>query len=202
MTSRQRANGKMKMHKTGGHMAGVVTALALAAAAAQPAQAQVSPQGGPIMVGSDTASMNQADHTQVLDGRVEIVQNDARLRADHVVMTYLPGQTDNSFGPIDTIVATGNIYYVRPDSTVKGDKAVYTKSDDTMVVTGDVVLTQGQNVMTGNKLVSQVGKHITTLDANPVNGNPGRVHAVFYPDDKTKPGAKPAAAASSGASGH
>lgn len=191
----------MKMRKSGATTwVGTLAVLALVLAAAiapELTQAQVSSQGGPIMVGSDTASMNQADHTQTLDGRVEIIQQDARLRADHVVMTYLPGETENSFGPISTIVATGNIYYVRPDSTVKGDKAVYTKSDDTMVVTGDVVLTQDKNVMTGNKLVSQVGKHITTLDANPVNGNPGRVHAVFYPDDKK--GASASSSASSSA---
>ena len=186
----------MQMRKLGGSLA-VLAVMAAAAIAPQLTQAQVSSEGGPIMVGSDTASMNQADHTQTLDGRVEIIQQDARLRADHVVMTYLPGETENSFGPISTIVATGNIYYVRPDSTVKGDKAVYTKSDDTMVVTGDVVLTQDKNVMTGNKLVSQVGKHITTLDANPVNGNPGRVHAVFYPDEKK--GASASSSASSSA---
>lgn len=191
----------MKMHKvSGGQVIGGLAALALVVAVSvvpELTQAQVSSQGGPIMVGSDTASMDQAARTQVLDGRVEITQNDARLRADHVVLTYLPGQTDNSLGPIDTITATGNVYYVRPDSTVKGDKGVYTKSNDTMVVTGDVILTQGKSVMTGNKLVSQVGKHISTLDANPVNGSTGRVHAVLYPQDKPSGGA-----ASSSASSH
>jgi len=173
-------------------LAGLAQMLAMA-----PAMAQVSSQGGPITMGADTAVDNQADRTRTLDGRVEIIQEDARLRADHVVISYLPGQTDNSSGPIDTIVATGNVYYVRPDATMTGDKAVYTKADDTMVVTGDVVLKQGQNVMTGNKLVSQVGKHITTLDANPVGGKPGRVRGVFYPDDKSKPSAPAAPAAAS-----
>ncbi|MDI7775876.1 LptA/OstA family protein [Asticcacaulis sp. EMRT-3] len=189
----------MKMQKMG-VAAGVLTLLV---AAAGLAQAQVSSQGGPVMMGSDTASMNQTDRTSTLDGRVEIIQNDSRLRADHVVITYLPGQTANSMGPIDTITATGNIYYVTPDSTMKGDKAVYTKSNDTMVVTGDVILQQGQNVMTGNRLVSQVSAHITTLDANPTSSGPGRVHAVFYPDDNGKKGTAPAAkaAASSSASG-
>jgi lipopolysaccharide export system protein LptA len=187
----------MKMHKV---ICGLGMAVLTAGLVPASALAQLSSKSGsdaPIMMGADTAVDNQADRTRTLDGRVEIIQDDARMRADHVVITYLPGQTDNSSGPIDTIVATGNVYYIRPDATMKGDKAVYTKSDDTMVVTGDVVLTQGQSVMTGNRLVSQVGKHITTLDANPVNGAPGRVHAVIYPNDKTKPAdtTKPAASA-------
>lgn len=160
---------------------------------ASAALAQVSSKGGPIMLGSDTQSINQADHTQVLDGRVEVIQADARLRADHVVITYAPPEGGSSgFGPLSTIEATGNIYYVTPDSTVKGDKAVYTKSSDTMVLTGEVILTQGQNVTTGNRLVSQVGAGITTMDADAVGAAKGRVRTVVYPDDKTT-AKKPAA---------
>ncbi len=155
--------------------------------------AQVSSKGGPTMMGSDTQSMNQADHTQVMDGRVEIIQADARLRADHVVITYLPPVGGGSgFGDMSVIEATGNIYYVTPESTIKGDKAVYTKANDTMVLTGDVIPQQGQNVTTGNRLVSQVGTGITTMDANPTTSGKGRVRSVIYPDDKTT-AKKPAA---------
>jgi len=164
-------------------------AIALASASL----AQVSSKGGPIQLGSDTQSINQNDHTQVLDGRVEVIQADGRLRADHIVMTYAPPEGGSSgFGPLVTIEATGNIYYVTPESTVKGDKAVYTKASDTMVLTGDVILQQGQNVTTGNRLVSQVGAGITTMDANPTSAGKGRVRAVIYPDDKTT-AKKPAA---------
>ena len=117
----------------------VVAALALAFAGS--AMAQISGKGGPIQVGSDQWHAEQDIHTQFLDGRVEIVQDDARLRADHVKIVHAgtPGD-ENSWGDVVTMEATGNVYYVAADKTVKGDNAVYTKATDTMVVSGDVVV--------------------------------------------------------------
>jgi lipopolysaccharide export system protein LptA len=45
-----------------------------------------------------------------------------------------------------------------------------------VVVTGDVILTQGKNVLTGNRLVYNV----RTESARMEGGN-GRVQGVFYP---------------------
>ena len=164
-------------------------ALGLGLAVAGTASAQVSGKGGPVMVGGDTMHLDQHSHTQNFDGRVEVIQDDARLRADHVKITYAPGENDSGFGEVQTIEASGNVYYVTPDSTMKGDLAVYTKSTDTMVLTGDVILQQGQNVLTGNRLVDQVSNGVTTLDAVPTGASHGRVKGVFYPDAKKAPAA-------------
>ncbi|MBW8880342.1 MAG: hypothetical protein JF615_02640 [Asticcacaulis sp.] len=149
--------------------------------------AQVAQEGGPVMVGGDDWHADENAHTQVWDGRVEVTQADSRLRADHVVITHAPsGEGDNKgWGEVVKIEATGNVYYVTPDNTVKGDTAVYTKSDDTMVISGEVILTQGKNVMTGTRLVAQVGAGITTMDAAPTSSGKGRVRAVIYPDEQS-----------------
>ena len=76
------------------------------------------------------------------------------------------------------------------DTIVRGDNAVYTKSDDTMVMTGKVIMQQGQNVMTGSRLTSQVSKGITTLDP----GGQGRVSGVFFPNKDQAKAATPAPA--------
>jgi lipopolysaccharide export system protein LptA len=143
------------------------------------AQAQVSGQGGPVMVGGDTIHMDELAHTQTLTGRVEVIQDDARLRADKVVITRQAGANGSGFGEVVNIVATGNVYYVTPDSTMKGDQAVYTKATDDMVLTGDVILTQNQNVTTGKRLVYNLTQKTTNLDAGT-----GRVKAIIYPDKK------------------
>ena len=91
-------------------------------------------------------------------------------------------------GRAPAIDPDGNVYYVTKDSRgqenfMKGDNAVYTQSSDTMVVTGGpVILQQGQNVMTGTRLVSQVKAGITTLDSAPTDAGKGRVRGVFYPE--------------------
>lgn len=160
--------------------------LALAGAGLQVAQAQVSSEGGPVMIGGDAMRMDEASHTQTLTGRVEVIQDDARLRADKVVITRQAGPNGSGFGEIVTIEATGNVYYITAESTMKGDLAVYTKATDAMVLTGDVILTQKQNVTTGTRLVYDVGKKTTTFDA-PKNGGMGRVKAIIYPDKKDAP---------------
>jgi len=163
------------------------------------AQAQVSGKGGPVQVSADHTEMDQNSRTQTFDGRVEVIQDDARLRADHVKILRLAGPNGNGVGDIDTIEATGNVYYVTKtvdgqQNTAKGDQAVYTKASDTMVMTGDVILQQGQNVFTGNRLVSQVSEGLTTFDASPTSANHGRVKAVIYPDKADSGATKPAAA--------
>lgn len=164
-----------------------------------PADAQVSGQGGPVQVGADVQHIDQNSNTMFLDGRVEIMQDQARLRADHAKIVYA-----QQGGDIVSMEASGNVYYVtkdaqQQDTVMKGDNAVYTKADDTMVVTGGpVILQQGPNVSTGNRLVSQVSKGITTFTANATEAGQGRVRTVLYPSkDKANkavaaPAAKPA----------
>ncbi|MGA9658465.1 MAG: LptA/OstA family protein [Asticcacaulis sp.] len=155
------------------------------------AGAQISNENVPVSIDGDSMQVDQNARTQIFDGRVEVIQGTARLRADNVKVVYEAGPDGSGFGDAATITASGNVYYVTPDNTVKGDLAVYTKSTDDMVITGDVILTQGQNVLTGNRLVSGVTSGITTLDANPTSTGKGRVKAIIYPDKKTAP-AKPA----------
>ena len=83
-------------------------------------------------------------------------------------------------GDIERLEAAGNVYFVSPTQVVRGDNAVYTQAADTLVVTGDVVLTQGQNVLKGSRLVVQVGAGRATMDEGP-----GRVRGVFYPETKS-----------------
>lgn len=142
------------------------------------ASAQVSGQGGPISVGADSTHTDEKAHIQTFDGRVEVIQDGARLRADSIKITYSPGPNGSGFGPMQLIEATGNVYYVTQDSTMKSDKAIYTKATDDMVMTGDVILTQKQNVFTGNRLVYGVTAKTSSFDAP----STGRVKAVIYPD--------------------
>ncbi|ESQ75839.1 LptA/OstA family protein [Asticcacaulis sp. AC402] len=151
-----------------------------------PAIAQVAQEGGPVMVGGDSWHADENALTQTWEGRVEVVQSNSRLRADHVVISHASGGEgeNKGWGEVTRIEATGNVYYVTPENTVKGNTAVYTKSDDTMVISGDVVLKQGKNVMSGTRLVAAIGAGTTTMDAAPGSTNKGRVKAVLYPDEK------------------
>ncbi len=165
----------------------VLAAAGAVLAAAGQAPAQVSTQGGPVMVGADTWHADSNTHTQYYDGRVEVTQADSRLRADHITITQsaTTHSGNEGWGDVISIEATGNVYYVTPTETVKGDNAIYTKADDTMIITGDVILEQDQNVMSGTRLVAQIGAGQTHFDAAPGGKTNGRVKGVFYPDSQS-----------------
>lgn len=164
----------------------VATGIAAVLLLAVGASAQVSSKGGPVMIGSDKFSADQKSHTQFLEGRVQITQNDSRLQADKVKIIHGPSEDGEGFGAIETIEATGNVHYVTPEETVTGDTALYTASSDALVITGDVILTQGKNVMQGSRLVIQIEKEITTMDGVASSATKGRVRGVFYPKEDKK----------------
>ena len=58
----------------------------------------------------------------------------------------------NAAGDPDRVEATGTVYFVTPTQSMRGDRAVYTINNGEVVVTGNVILTQGQNVLTGGRL--------------------------------------------------
>ncbi len=186
------------------HTALAVAAGALLAAttlAGMAAAQDVSGKGGPVQVGGDNWHADQSIHTEYWDGRVEVQQDDARLRADHMKLIHLPGGANGddqkSWGDVVRMEAEGNVYYQTEDRTMTGDNAVYTKDDDTVVITGaKVVLKQGENVMTGTRLVSHPNAGTSTFDSSPESTNHGRVVAVLYPNEDDNGNPKPKSATS------
>ncbi len=178
------------------HGALVMVAASLLLGVASAAAAQdVSGKNGPVQVGGDNWHADQSIHTEYWDGRVQVQQDDARLFADHIKLIHAgggPNGDSKSWGDVIRMEASGNVYYVTEDRTMNGDNAVYTKDDDTVVITGaKVILKQGQNVMTGTRLVSHPNAGTSTFDSSPESSNHGRVVAVLYPNEDDNGNPKP-----------
>jgi lipopolysaccharide export system protein LptA len=140
--------------------------------------AQTTPQTAPrlgqgaVSYGADAGEATP--NSLSLRGRAEVVQGQNRLRAD-----VISGSGVNS--EIDRIEASGNVYFVTPEQTIRGDRAVFTLSDNEVVMTGDVIVTQGQNVMTGGRLTYNTETQAVTM-AGGSGSNGGRIRGVFYPE--------------------
>ena len=147
-----------------------VLALGLGGAAFAQSRASVSNQ--PIGYGADSGELTNTAVS--LRGRAEITQGDTRLRANAI-----EGARDAN-GALTRIEATGEVYYVTPNETIRGNRAVYTVANATVVVTGDVILTQGQNVLTGGSLSYNVDTGQANIQGG-TSANGGRVRGVFYP---------------------
>jgi len=177
-----------------------LSAIALSTAlVAQPGRAQIAPQGkGPVDITADQLVGHNKECEAVYTGNAEALQDTSRLRANEMdfynkkLPNPHPGanaDANPTCGELDRMEAHGNVYYVTPDRVVKGDDAIYTADNTTIVMTGaEVVATQGQNVVSGTKLIINT----TTGEATMVRGT-GRVRSVLYPKSDQKPGGAPGA---------
>ena len=181
------------------------TAYALAALAAlamlpcaRPASAQLSQNGGPVSYSADNLQYFDTEHRLVLTGDVDVVQNDARLRANTITLFFSASTatpTNSSglgSGDIQRMVADGEVYYVRPAQSARGDHAIYEIASDSVTFTGNVVVASTENVIRGNSLVLKISDRQTVI--RPTVG--GRVRGVFVPQNSSTPqGQAPAAPA-------
>lgn len=159
---------EMSMKRSVVAAAAALSLLAVVGGATAQSRANVSRQ--PIQVGANTGEYTSTGFS--LRDQVEITQGPNRLRADAIEGVR------GSSGQINTVTGSGGVYYVTPNETIRGDRAVYTVSTATIVVTGDVILTQGKNVLTGSRLTYNVD----TGAASMASGSGSRIQGVFYPE--------------------
>jgi lipopolysaccharide export system protein LptA len=188
--------------------------LALLAAAPGAALAQLAGGKGPIDVTADQLEMVDAQHLAIWRGNVEALQDGNRLVAD-VLNVYFSGKSapapgappapqgpavagavGSDWGDVQRLVADGHVFYVTKDQTARGDHAVYEAVPDTIVMTGDVVLVQGQNVVKGDRLTIDVKtNHAQVFSDVQGRNHPERVRGVFYNANNTPAATPPAAGA-------
>ena len=171
------------------------------------ADAQIAPGNGPIDVTADQLEMVDAQHLAIWKGNVEAVQNGNRLVSD-VMNVYFSGKGASSakpapkpaggaasvgqdWGAVRQLVADGHVFFVSTTQTARGNHAVYDVVPDTITMTGDVVVVQGDNVIKGDKLVIQVKTgHADVISNTTGRSKPERVRGVFY--NQAQPAPAPA----------
>jgi len=122
----------------------------------------------PVEVTADALSVNQQDGTAVFDGNVLVVQGEVRMSAGNVRVEY--AQSGGSSG-ISRLIASGGVTFVTATDAVEAREAVYSVEAGTVRLTGDVLLTQGQNAISGDSLTVDLQSGSGTME--------GRVRTVF-----------------------
>ncbi|WP_108483744.1 LptA/OstA family protein [Oceaniglobus ichthyenteri] len=121
----------------------------------------------PVEVASDSLSIDQADGSAEFSGNVLITQGEMRLSAGAVRVVYAPGGA----GQISEMRATGGVTLVNGAEAAEAREAIYSIDKGTVVMTGDVLLTQGQNALSSNTLTINLAAGTGILE--------GRVRTVF-----------------------
>ena len=152
------------------------------------AQAQV-PFGGlehdsslPVEITADRLDLDQSAGSAVFAGQVNVGQGTLRLAADRVEVFYDESSTSPT-GKVQRMIATGNVTLANGAEAAEADHAVYEVAAGTIAMDGNVLLTQGQNALSSERL---------DIDLNNGTGRlEGRVQTIFVPG--TQPGAEPGA---------
>lgn len=169
--------------------AAAATALILSGfGAAGAAHAQQGDSSAPIDVSADQQETINSKCIIIFRGNVEILQDRSRLRAQQVtVYNAKRVGAEGGCGNAQRLEAEGDVYVVSENQKARGDRAVYTFSDSTAVLTGDVILTRGKDVARGDRLTVNTKTNDAKLESSAKGRSASRrVRAVFYQDDSKK----------------
>jgi lipopolysaccharide export system protein LptA len=140
----------------------------------------------PIEIVADNLEVMRDQHVAVFRGNVNATQGNLRLKADELTVHYKgskQGGSGDIAGSISRIEAAGGVFISSPTETARGESGVYDIDRREISLSGKVVLTRGDNVISGQHLVMNMQTGRSRIDGGEP-GSPGgqaRVHSIFVP---------------------
>ena len=176
-----------------------ITAAAVVFAAAAQAQTFTdsfagfgSNDGEPIEIEASELRVEDNNNTATFVGDVVVIQGETSLKTERLKVFYAGSGASAGEGAvqqrISRLEAEGGVFVTSKDQTAKGDAASFDMNKEIMVMTGrEVVLSQGPNVVVGNKLTVNLKTgqaNLTAARANlsDSNGGGGRVKVRILPN--------------------
>ena len=171
----------------------------------------------PIQIEAASLEMRDKKKEATFSGNVKVVQGDTTMTSKTLVVFYesssaAPAPAANAKtaaksapmqsatpGPggsssIKRLEAKGNVVVTQKDQVVTGETAVFDTKTNLVTMLGGVVLTQGKNVLRGDRLLVDM-----TTGVSRVESDSGRVQGLFQSSGQgapVVPGAAPSAPAS------
>ena len=120
----------------------------------------------PVEVAADSLSVDQETGTAIFEGNVVIGQGDLRIGASRAQVVY-----DGANGNIASFEASGGVTFATATEAAEAQNANYDLINGKLVLTGDVILTQGPSALSADRM---------TIDVKTGNAQmEGRVRTVF-----------------------
>jgi len=142
--------------------------------AAPPSSASPSPESQPITITSNNMEARKKENLVIFKGDVKAEQKDYTLYAKELYVYYVDGKE------IKEMIAIGNVRIVQLDKVATGEKAVYTRENRTVVLTGNPQAKQDCDVVKGDKITIFLDEDKSLVEGGANN----RVKAVVHPKDE------------------
>ncbi|MDE0968410.1 MAG: LptA/OstA family protein [Octadecabacter sp.] len=119
----------------------------------------------PVEITADSLSIDQATGTAIFIGSVIVGQGDLRLSAARVQVIY-----NDKSGDISRLSASGDVTFLTANEAAESSTAEYNLDTSTLVLRGDVLLTQGAGAISSDTMrvdlsdgSAQMEGHVRTI---------------------------------------
>ena len=138
----------------------------------------------PVKIQAASLEVREKDKQATFSGDVHVVNGDTELRCRSLVVFYDEDSGSSSGaknmkaadpGPsgeksIKRIEAKGGVTVVQKDQNAAGDAAIFNMRENIVTLTGNVVVTRGQDVLRGQRLVVDLTNGVSKMDQGRVEG--------------------------------
>jgi lipopolysaccharide export system protein LptA len=201
------------MHRLHAAVALAALLIAFPAGAQAPQSSAPNPLIGenrdqPVQIEAATLEVRDKNKEATFSGNVQVVQGDTTMKCQSLVVFYgqevgigsdgTPAATAAKSTPsmpqgaqnIRRIEARGGVTVITKDQNASGDLGVYDLKSKTITLSGNVVVSQGQNIIHGEKVVVDTTTGYARVESGSSNGGAGagtgapgtgRVRALIQP---------------------
>jgi lipopolysaccharide export system protein LptA len=138
----------------------------------------------PVKIQAASLEVRDKEKVATFSGDVHVVQGDTDMRCKTLTVFYddnsnkdgvkaaQPGPAGS--GQIRRMEARGNVVVTQKDQVATGDRGDFDMRTNTVVLSGKVVVTKGQDVLRGERLVVNLTDGVSRMEG-------GRVEGMFNP---------------------
>jgi len=168
-----------------------------------PGSAGAQNKDQPVQIDAKSLEVRDKQKTATFFGDVRVVQGDTTMRCKTLVVFYgeevgigadkpvVRAKTTVGTAPggqsIRRIEARGDVTVTSRDQNASGDLGVYDLKSKTITLTGNVVVSQGKNVIHGERVIVDTVTGNAKVEAAP-GASQGRVRALIIPNNDGKGG--------------
>jgi lipopolysaccharide export system protein LptA len=146
----------------------------------------------PVKIQAATLEVREKDKQATFSGDVHVINGDTELRCKSLVVFYDDDNSTSTSGKnmkaadpgpsgerqIKRIEAKGGVSVVQKEQNAAGDTAIFNMRDNIVTLTGNVVVTRGQDILRGQRLVVDLTNGVSKMDQ-------GRVEGLFQSGPRT-----------------
>ena len=146
----------------------------------------------PVHIEAATLEVRDKDKVATFSGNVKVTQGDTVMKCKSLLVFYegngdeAGGKTMQAATPgpggnqkIKRLEARGSVVVTQKEQTATGELGIFDMKTNTVTLTGNVMMTQGKNVLRGDRLVVDLTSGVSRVESGK-NGQ-GRVQGLFQP---------------------